>query len=100
MIQSDITKLISYGVRTGLVPKEDVIFTTNSLLELFGLEELEEEEIQRVQVWAENRACQDMSEDARNTVNAGKQLYAGNTVNSGKESEELEAILGRMCDYA
>ncbi len=42
MIQTDIRKLVSYGVQTGLVPEEDVIFTTNRLLELFGLDELEE----------------------------------------------------------
>ena len=41
-IQSDIRKLVSYGVKTGLVPEEDVIFTTNRLLELFGLDELED----------------------------------------------------------
>lgn len=41
-IQSDIRKLVQYGVITGLVPEEDVIFTTNRLLELFGLEDLEE----------------------------------------------------------
>ena len=39
MIQEDIARLVSYGVKTGLVPAEDVIFTTNRLLELFGLEE-------------------------------------------------------------
>ena len=39
-IQSDIRKLVSYGVKTGLVPEEDVIFTTNKLLELFCLDEL------------------------------------------------------------
>ncbi len=42
MIQSDIRKLVSYGVQTGLVPLEDVVFTTNRLLELFGLDETEE----------------------------------------------------------
>ena len=42
MIQTDIRKLVSYGVQTGLVPEEDVIFTANRLLELFGLDELEE----------------------------------------------------------
>ena len=41
-IQSDIRKLVSYGVQTGLVPEEDMIFTTNKLLELFGLDELED----------------------------------------------------------
>ena len=39
-IQSDIRKLVAYGTQTGLVPREDVIFTTNRLLELFGLDEL------------------------------------------------------------
>ena len=42
MIQIYIKKLVSYGVQTGLVPQEDVIFTTNRLLELFGLDELED----------------------------------------------------------
>ncbi len=42
MICRCIRKLVAYGVRTGLVPREDVIYTTNRLLELFGLEELEE----------------------------------------------------------
>ena len=42
MIQTYIKKLVSYGVQTGLVPQEDVIFTTNRLLELFGLDELED----------------------------------------------------------
>ena len=36
-IGTDIRKLVSYGIRTGLVPKEDEIFTINRLLELFGL---------------------------------------------------------------
>ncbi len=35
-------KLVQYGVQTGLVPEEDVIYTTNRLLELFELDELEE----------------------------------------------------------
>lgn len=39
MIQNDIRKLIAYGVETGLVPEEDVVYTTNRLLELFGLDE-------------------------------------------------------------
>ncbi len=42
MIQTYIRKLVAYGVQTGLVPKEDVIYTTNRLLELFGLDELED----------------------------------------------------------
>ena len=42
MIQDDIRQLASYGVETGLVPKEDEVFTVNRLLELFQLDELEE----------------------------------------------------------
>lgn len=41
-IQTDIRKLVVYGVSAGLVPAEDIVFTTNRLLELFGLDELEE----------------------------------------------------------
>lgn len=41
-ICADIRWLVQYGVNTGLVPEEDVIFTSNRLLELFGLEEPEE----------------------------------------------------------
>ena len=43
-IEADIRKLVSYGIKTGLVPEEDRIFTINKLLELFGLEELENAE--------------------------------------------------------
>lgn len=43
-IQEDIQKLVAYGLTTGLVPEEDKIYTTNRLLELFGLEELTEGE--------------------------------------------------------
>lgn len=44
MIHTYIKKLVSYGVQTGLVAAEDVIYTTNRLLELFRLDELEERE--------------------------------------------------------
>lgn len=64
-IQADIRKLVAYGTETGLVPAEDVIFTTNRLLELFGLDELEDTD-----------AAVSMRE------------------------EELEEVLGSMCDYA
>lgn len=41
MIQTDIRKLVAYGLQTGLISKEDEIFTMNRLLELFELDELE-----------------------------------------------------------
>ena len=69
MIQTDIKKLIGYRVQRGLVPEEDVVYTANKLLELFGLEELE---------------C---------VCSADKEA-------SSVPESELEAILGRMCDYA
>lgn len=48
MIQEEIKKLAAYGIATGLVPKEDEIYTVNRLLELFELDEIEEskEEVQ------------------------------------------------------
>ena len=42
MIQGDIRKLVQYGLLTGLIKEEDRIYTTNRLLELFRLDELEE----------------------------------------------------------
>ncbi|MCR5753515.1 MAG: UDP-glucose--hexose-1-phosphate uridylyltransferase [Acetatifactor sp.] len=42
MIQTDIRKLVLYGLKTGLIEEADAIFTTNRLLELFGLDELED----------------------------------------------------------
>lgn len=42
MIQDSIKKLVEYGLLTGLLEKEDKIYTTNRLLELFELDELED----------------------------------------------------------
>jgi hypothetical protein len=42
MIQKSIRELVRYGLATGLVEPEDTIYTANRLLELFGLEELED----------------------------------------------------------
>ncbi|MDE5907906.1 MAG: UDP-glucose--hexose-1-phosphate uridylyltransferase [Lachnospiraceae bacterium] len=42
MIQEEIKKLTAYGVLTGLVPEEDKIYTINSLLALFGVDEMED----------------------------------------------------------
>lgn len=40
MIQDDIRQLTAYGIKTGLILKEDEIYTINRLLELFRLDEL------------------------------------------------------------
>lgn len=42
MIQQNIKKLVKYGLLTGLLEKEDEIYTTNRLLELFQIEDPEE----------------------------------------------------------
>lgn len=42
MIQENIKKLVQYGLQTGLIEEADRIYTTNRLLELFRLDELEE----------------------------------------------------------
>ncbi len=42
MIQKNIKKLVQYGLNTGLIEEADKIYTTNRLLELFCLDELEE----------------------------------------------------------
>ena len=39
MITKNIAKLVQYGIAAGLVNEADRIYTTNRLLELFGLEE-------------------------------------------------------------
>ena len=42
MIQNNIIKLVQYALQTGLIEETDKIYTTNRLLELFRLGELEE----------------------------------------------------------
>lgn len=42
MIQDDIRQLTAHGIKTGLVLKEDEIYTINRLLEIFELDELSE----------------------------------------------------------
>ncbi|MBO7121882.1 MAG: UDP-glucose--hexose-1-phosphate uridylyltransferase [Treponema sp.] len=41
-IYQNINRLVSYALKTGLVTKEDVTYTQNRLLELFGLDGFEE----------------------------------------------------------
>ncbi len=44
MIQKNIRQLVLYGLQTGLITEADKIYTVNRLLELFGLDELEDGE--------------------------------------------------------
>jgi len=70
MIQHDIRKLVAYGLLTGLVAQEDKIYVTNRLLELFGLDELE-----------------DIDEHTEAEI-------------EGIQVSDLEGILGSMLDHA
>lgn len=72
MIQNSIRELVRYGLATGLVEPEDTIYTTNRLLELFGLEE---------------------PEDAETPITADKE-------EEPRLAEKLEGILKDMLDYA
>ena len=71
MIQTEIRKLVEYGLKTGLLTEEDRIYTTNRLLELFELDELAE--ITDEGVLAEIKET---------------------------DAEDLEEILDHMLDYA
>ena len=42
-IEQNIKRLVQYGLLTGLIEREDEIYTTNQLLELFELDEMPEE---------------------------------------------------------
>lgn len=42
MIYESIKKLVTYGLETGIIQKEDVIYTTNLILDLLNLDEYEE----------------------------------------------------------
>ena len=65
MIQENIKKLVQYGLMTGLIEETDKIYTTNRLLELFGLDELEESDTDVA-----------MSVDELETVLSGMMDYA------------------------
>ena len=106
-IQSDIRKLVSYGLQTGLVPKEDEIFTVNRLLELFGLDELEEPE--EPEKPNEQQEITDLEKPDK--LKELTDLEKPNKLEDPEEPkevdtdvtikpEELEAILNSMCDYA
>ncbi len=70
-IYGNIRALVTYGLDTGLVEKEDEIYTVNRLLELFKLDEMEED------------------------AGEGIPRAAGE-----KDGASLEKILGEMLDYA
>ena len=72
MIQESVAKLVQYGLTTGLIEKEDAIYTANRLLDLLNMDTLEEET---------EAAIMDTAAD---------EAIIG----------RLEKILGDICDYA
>lgn len=83
-IHKNIKKLVSYGLLTGLIRKEDQIYTTNRLLELFGLDELELSGLEEHQ------------EDGTDAAAEPAHCDTGVTM----LEDELETVLGEMVDYA
>lgn len=73
MIQQRILDLVAYGITTGLISDDDRIYTVNRLLELFALEELEDEAV------------------------AG---YGQEKCSDSERIDSLESILQDMLDYA
>ena len=67
------SKLVQYGLSTGLIEKEDAIYTANRILEALHLDSLEEE--------AEAAIC---------SYEGGKRELV----------DSLEEILGEICDFA
>ena len=72
MIQESIAKLVQYGLTTGLIEKEDAIYTANRVLDLLNMDTLEEE-----------------TEAAIMDTEADEAIIG-----------RLEKILGDICDYA
>lgn len=83
-IHRNIKKLVSYGLLTGLIRKEDQIYTTNRLLELFGLDE------------PELNGLEEHQEDGTDAAAPAAHCDTGVTM----REDELETVLGEMVDYA
>ncbi len=84
MIDAYIGRLAAYGVRTGLIEETDRIYTRNRLLELFGLEDYEEQP-------DEDAGAAGCETESMETKADGEERLAG---------EELAEILEGMLDYA
>ena len=94
MIQNAIRRLVQYGLQTGLVEKEDEIYTTNRLIELFGLDSPEAQGEQA------GGAAQSQTKTADEACH-GHACTAGETSRTQvDETGNLEGILKEMLDYA
>ena len=106
MIQNAIRRLVRYGLQTGLVEKEDEIYTTNRLIELFGLDSPEvqgEQADGAAQNGAEVSGEQADGAAQNRAEAAGKQIDGAAeevSVDAADETGNLEEILKEMLDYA
>ena len=91
MIQNAIRRLVRYGLQTGLVEKEDEIYTTNRLIELFGLDS---PEVQGEQ--ADGAAENGAEASGKQADGAAEEV----SVDAADETGNLEGILKEMLDYA
>ena len=106
MIQNAIRRLVKYGLQTGLVEKEDEIYTTNRLIELFGLDspEVQGGQADRAAENGAEVAVKQIDRAAQNGAEAsGKQIDGATeevSVDTADETGNLEEILKEMLDYA
>ena len=107
-IQWDIRRLAEYGVKTGRGPPEDGVYTVNRLLALFGLEELQEQEMPGGAP-ADTLGGQESGDRTWSGTEPGESTGADSSAQSGQETcagrkssdlGDLEEILGSMCSYA
>ena len=91
MIQNAIRRLVRYGLQTGLVEKEDEIYTTNRLIELFGLDSPE------VQGEQADGAAENGAEASGKQIDGAAEEVS---VDAADETGNLEGILKEMLDYA
>ena len=57
MIQERILELVKYGLTTGLVNPEDKVYTINRLLELFAVDDIEDETFAKVENLCGKAVC-------------------------------------------
>lgn len=98
MIQENIRELVQYGLLTGLVAKEDEIYTTNKLLELFGEEEYPfefGEETERTEEEAVKRLPELLIEMMDYAVNKGIMQEDGVVYRDLFDTKIMSCLVGR-----
>ena len=98
MIQENIRELVQYGLLTGLVAKEDEIYTTNKLLELFGEEEYPfefGEETEQTEEEAVKRLPELLTEMMDYAVNKGIMQEDGVVYRDLFDTKIMSCLVGR-----